>query len=101
MKLRTDCSFLLARIVTLSLALTLLSACSATAGNNRWADPACPPGTEPSRSIVYRPILSRLPTRTFYPSGYAGATYPPLGQGDRAAVRTARRPNYSGWFGGR
>ncbi|AGA26291.1 hypothetical protein [Singulisphaera acidiphila] len=100
MKLRTDPWFILSRIGTLSMALTLLPACSASAGH-RAAKADCPPGSEPSRSIAYRPIFSNLPTRTFYPSGYAGATYPPLGQGDRAAVRSARRPIYSGWFGGR
>ncbi|WP_406696386.1 hypothetical protein V5E97_35885 [Singulisphaera sp. Ch08] len=100
MKFRTDRWYVLSRIVTLSMALTVLPACSASAGH-RWSKTAQPPGTEPSRRTAFRPILSSLPTRTFYPSGYAGATYPPLGQGDRAAVRSARRPIYSGWFGGR
>ena len=103
MKLRTDRWLVLSRIATLSMALTVLPACSATAGH-WWSRPAadCPPGTEPSRRIANRPIFPSLPTpRTFYPAGYAGATYPPLGQGDQVPVRSARRPIYSGWFGGR
>lgn len=100
MKLRNDPWFVFTRILTLAITMTLLSACNASAGH-RWSKADCPPGTEPSRRIANRPIFSNLPTRTFYPAGYAGVTYPPVGQGDRAAVRSARRPIYSGWFGGR
>jgi hypothetical protein len=98
---RTDRTNVLLGIATLSTILIVLPACSATAQHN-VARPDCPPGSDPSRNIVFRPI-SRLPTRTFYLSNYAGYTYPPLGQRvpvDPTRERTARRPIFSGWFGG-
>lgn len=90
-------------ILTLATLLTVLPACSATAQHGAVRQD-CPPDSQVSRNTVFRPILSRLPSRTFYVSGYAGASYPPLGQGamiDRPTSRTARRPIFSGWLRGR
>ncbi len=99
MELRQKTSwFIVSRVLTLALALTVLPACQASAGH-RWARTDTPPGSEPTRRFALRPMIQSLPTRTFYPSGYAGVTYPPLGQGNRTAIRAARRPIYPAWPG--
>ncbi len=101
MKLHVERSKVILGIVTLSAILIVLPACSATA-QHQGLRADCPPGSTPTRRSAFRPILSQLPSRTYYLSGYAGATYPPLGQRapvDPTTTRAARRPIFSGWFG--
>ena len=81
-------------IAALAATLIVLPACSATA-QHHGAAANCPPGSQPSGRRSFRPILSQLPSRTFYLAGYAGAAYPPVGQRvpiDPTSTRAARRP---------
>jgi|GEM_PF-2200417 len=111
MRLRDRSEARVRRIATIALLLTILPACHATAGH-RWSRQVAPAPqsveVEGSRRTVQRPLfLNRLPTRTFYLNGYAGATYPPVGQGrnldptDLGTTREVRRPAFSNWFRGR
>lgn len=65
----------------LSLLLSVVPACSASAGCRMPGAQA--DGSAPSGNIVYRPIYPGTvpPRKPFFLSGYAGATYPPVGQG--------------------
>ncbi len=62
-----------------AMGLALVPGCAGTATRQPTPQIVQPEG---SRNIVYRPIISNfMRPKSFYLSGYAGNSYPPLGSG--------------------
>src|SRR5262245_1203530 len=83
------------RSLIVAAVLTVLPACSATAGAHRERT-NCPTG---SGNIVYRPAYPVLRSKPLYLSNYAGVVYPPIRRRAPLETTAVRRPFFS-WFAG-
>jgi hypothetical protein len=75
--LRTESRNRLAAIVSLSLVLAVVPACSASAGHGLLRSPAAGAvAVPPAPYVAYRPVYPAPARRPLFLSSYAGAVYP-------------------------
>jgi hypothetical protein len=107
---RTEPWSRLAAVVNLSLVLSVVPACTASAGHGLFRRPAgnavaVAPPTQAAPYVAYRPAFPVPGTKPLFLNNYAGANYPSVAPGAlltptdfRVLTGRPARP-HRGWFG--